>query len=238
MKRLSKAVIATLACAALPSAYADLISIEVLPDGGATPASIGGFDLTSFSQPAVPAEGCDAWGDGSSDGVTSTGDAATGIVEFVESDGVTPLCMSVQDPDWWEWDHGNVFTTHVNWVELIMPEDTRAFTLFVGAVSGRGWIEGKDGDGDTVRQYFGGDSGVDFGFGETPGFGVFVGDGCASIERIVIEPWEWGTGNFAINRGSCETALLPDPAPITLLGLGLLGMAIARRRLSRRKTDV
>ncbi len=216
------------------AANATPITIELLPNDGNAPTVLGGYAMTPFAQEPIPTGGCDAWGDGSTDGVTQTGDSTTGIVQFVGSDHVTPLCMSVENnPDFWQWDHGNVFTTHVNWVELILPADTRAFSLHVGAVSGRGWIDGIDHNGNAVRQHFGGSSGIPFGWNKTPGFGVHVGDSCATISRIVIEPWRWGTGNFAINRGECGQVM--EPGSLALLGVGLLGLAFARGMHLRRR---
>lgn len=214
-----------LLCAALFTSFAasaDEIVIELLP-GGTTPGQIGGFDLTPFDEPAVPADGCGYSGIGA----TSTPSPLGGNVQFETASG-DPLCMTVQDPDWWQWDHGNVFTTGVPWVELLMPSGTRAFTLFTGGnLWGRGWIEGINSNGNTTRTYFGGNTGIPFGPGATPGFGVYTTGSCSTITRIVIEPFEWGTGNFASNQDGCTS--VPEPAPIFLLGLGLLALAIARR---------
>lgn len=226
----STLLIATLA---LPfSANANQIIIELLP-GGQTPGSINGLGLTPFAEPDVPLGGCGYF----ENGATSTPSPISGDVQFVTAAG-DPLCMTVQDPAWWQWDHGNVFTTGVPWVELIMPAGTRAFTLFSGAnIWGRGWIEGIDSDGNRTRRHFGGNTEIPFGPGSTPGFGVYGTGSCSTITRIIIEPFEWGTGNFAINQDPCVTAV-PEPAPIFLLGLGLLGLAITRHRTSLRRQRI
>ncbi len=230
IRQIFKRFLVVVALAAPFAANADSIVIEVL-DGGDAPDSIGGFDLTPFDEPAIPAGGCGAFGDG----VTSTASPIEGNVSF-ETQAGAPLCMSVQDPDWWEWDHGNVFTTDVTWVELLMPMNTRAFTLWVGAnMTGRGWIEGLADDGSTTRTYFGGRTGIDFGAGSTPGFGVYTTGSCSMITRIVIEPFEWGTGNFGINQDGCTQ--VPEPGSLWLFGIGLLGLAVAHR-LRRRTVKV
>jgi hypothetical protein len=203
------------------AANADPIVIEVL-EGGSTPATLGGFVMTEFDEPALQASGCGSY----SDGVYSTDSPILGQVDFEAQDG-SPLCMSVQDPDWWEYDHGNVFTTGVSWVELIMPENTRAFSFWVGAsFTGRGWIEASDGDSAT-RQYFGGNTGITLGALNSPGFGAYTTGSCSTITKIVVEPSEWGTGNFGINQDPCTT--VPEPGTLGLLGLGLLGLALMRR---------
>lgn len=230
IQKIIRTIVLVIACALPMVAHAGYIAIDSL-DGGDTPDSIGGFDLTQFDEPAIPNPGCGPY----SDGVTATASPKGGVVKFEKKDGAAPLCMSVQDPDWWQWDHGNVFTTHVPWVELVMPVNTRAFTLWVGAnVTGRGWIEGIDQFGHTNRTYFGGNTGISFGAGQTPGFGVYTTRSCSTITRIVVEPFEWGTGNFAINQDPCTA--VPEPGSLWLFGIGFLGLGLAhrfRRRLAR-----
>jgi len=198
---------------------------------GTADGTLGSYAMTLFDEPVAPVSGCAATGH-TEFGVTSTASPIAGQVDFVQHDGSTPLCMSVKDPNWWEWDHhGNVFTTTENWVELVMPENTRAFWFYVGATSGRGWVEGEDASGNTSRINFGGSSGVDFGWDQTPGFGVYTTNSCSSISRVVIEPWEWGTGYFAINQDPCTQ--VPEPGSLWLFGIGLLSLGLmhqARRR--------
>lgn len=209
LKKLSLLLLTGLFASA--SALADPI-VEVY-GGGAAADPLGGYDMTEFTAPA-DSEGT----------VTSVASPIEGEVQFMRQGGVTPLPMSIEDPSWWEWDHGNVFTTDVHWVELIMPVNTRAFSFFVGAsFNGVGWIEAFDSSGESTWQSF------NVSPDNTPGFGVYTPDSCSAITRIIVEPQDWGIGNFAINQDPC--AQVPAPAPIALIGAGLLGLAVSRRFL-------
>ena len=201
-------------------ALAGPIVIEFI-DGASDGGSLGSYYMTPFAAPET-----------TGDGVTITSVdspiAGGGSLKFTEQNG-DPLGMRAYDPDWWQYDHGNVYVTSTNWIELLLPPETRAFSFWVGAsFTGRAWIQAFDGDEySTERVYF------RVGNGNTSGYGAYTTDACSSITRIIIEPTDWGTGNFSINQGGC--AEVPDPGSLGLLGLGLLGLALTRsmRRASR-----
>ncbi len=176
--------------------------------------------------------------------VTSVESPLGGTVHFLEEGGTDPATDSLDmivgdpdnllpggDPDWWQYDdHGSVYMTHINWIELLFDTDgaspVRAFSSFVGAdFSGRGWIQGFDADGNETTEYF------RVSPGDSPGFGVYGSAGkCSTITRVIVEPYHlWGVGNFAINQDPCVT--VPEPGTLSLLGLGLLVFGLSRRRL-------
>lgn len=192
-----------------PLAHADPI-VTMYFDGTADDP-LGGYAMTSFAPPPR-----------SEMPVTSVASPIEGELLFMRQGGTTPLGMTVRDPSWWEWDHGNVYTTTVDWVELIMPVNTRAFSFFVGAsFNGRGWIEAIDSAGGSTYQSFNLSSGT------TPGFGVYTADSCQAITRIIVEPRDWGVGNFAINQDPCVQ--VSEPAPAGLLAIGLFALLLSRR---------
>lgn len=195
-------------------AFAGPITIESI-DGDSDGGSLGGYDMTAFTAPETTAEG---------ETITSVDSpiAGGGTLDFTDMNG-DPLGMRAYDPDWWQYDHGNVYVTSTNWIELLLPAETRAFSFWVGAAfTGRAWIQAFDGtDYSTERVYFG------VGDGNTSGYGVYTADACSSITRIIIEPTDWGTGNFSINQGGCTD--VPAPGTLGILGLGLLGIALTRK---------
>jgi hypothetical protein len=194
--------------------------IEIVPlTGGEHPDTLGGYTMTPFGAPA--------------DGYHECTTSHTGEEVCFDDGSGNVVSLLADDPDWWQYDgspapdQGNIFVVDDgrNLVDLILPENTRAFSLFVGASSGgRAWIQAFDDAGNSTEQvYFG------VGADDTRGYGVYT-TGCTSLTRITVEPFQWGFGYFSSNEGECTS--VPEPGTLGLLGIGLLGLALARRRLA------
>jgi len=197
----------------------------------------GGFVMTQFAaNPHAPGTL-----------VTSVDSPLGGTVHFLEQGGTDPSTDALNmivgdpadllpsgDPDWWQYDdHGSVYMTHVNWIELLFDTDgadpVRAFSAFVGAdFNGRGWIQGFDLEGNETTEHF------RVSPGDSPGFGVYGSSGggsCSTITRVFVEPYHlWGVGNFAVNQDPCVA--VPAPNSLALLGLGLLGVGLSRKLIT------
>lgn len=206
MKAFSKITSALLVTAAVCSAHAD--PIEIVPlSGGDSPSELDGYDMTLVTPPGSGDHSC-------------TETPSSDQICFENENG-DEVFLTAGDPDWWQYDHGSVFIVRNNrWIDLVLPPNTRAVSLFVGAsMSGRAWVQATDGRFTTDRTHF------SVGAGDTSGYGIYA-TGCEALTHVTIEPWEWGFGYLAINQGACHS--VPEPAPIALLGFGLLGLAVTR----------
>jgi hypothetical protein len=209
-------MVASLALA--PLAHASLITVQSLP-GGTSPATLGGYTMSGFA--AETRTGSTVT---QSSAALGTGD----VIDFAGQNMVSPLGLNVQDPAWWAYNQGNVYTVNIatsNYITLLLPENTRAVSFWVGAsvpdgIGNNAWLQAYSGSDSTGKVYFRTDR------NSTPGFGVYSSDGCSAISKIVIEPYYWGVGNFSINQGTCSE--VPEPAPLGLLGAALLGFVLVR----------
>lgn len=217
MKGLSRAVL--LFALGLPL-WATADPIEVVPlSGGEHPTSLGPYAMTPFDEPN---------GTGDCTPSTSGGEAC-----FFDISG-SPLALPAESPSWWRYDgspapdHGNVFVVREhNWVRIVLPPQTRAFSLFVGARSnGRAWVQALDNLGNSTDQIH-----FRVGRNKTRGYGFYT-EGCGVLTDIIVDPIDWGFGYFASNQGACAVS---EPPPLALFLAGLLGLG-AMGALKRRTT--
>lgn len=220
LKNLSAGILFSTATLLSTNALAGLV-LETYGSSVATPETLGGYSLTDFAVTNTAG------------GVTSSvASPISGILQFENISGAA-LNMNrglANDTSWWsnpEATDNDIFTTDVHWVKILLPENTRAITFNVGAnFNGTGWIEGLSNNTESFdREYF------KLGYENTPGFGVYAdnsGGSCGSIASIVIDPSQWGVGNFSINQSDC-TASVPEPGVLSLLAIGVVGLGVARK---------
>ena len=208
--------------------------IVITPIGGSDDGgTVGGYSMTDIDDQS------DTDPNDSSDDVTCIN--SSGVGGTVSVDGSSGnICFTgqgskvsdidiVEDPvrngdHWWQYPtQGDVYVTNHNWIEILLPPNTRAVSLWVGAsFNGLAWIGAYNNHGDYVQT-----SNFSVGSGNTKGYGVYSKDSCSAITKIIVEPADWGFGNLSINQDPCVS--VPEPGPLVLLLAGLLGIAVSRR---------
>lgn len=217
---LGKRLLAALVAGVLSTpAVGSLIIVQ--HDGATNPDPLGGYPMVLLPAPQ-----------GSATSSIALPAPLTGTILIQDRSG-DPLPMDVTDAygaggsGWWEYDHGSVYTTGQNWIELIMPRAVRAISFHVGAsMRGNAWVQAVSSAGtSTSRHYFA------VGPDDTQGIGVHASAGqCGAIAKVIIEPWMWGFGNVAVAQGGCVA--VPEPGTLVLLAGGLAALAWLRLRRS------
>lgn len=228
-----------------PLAMAGLVATQVTPTGTVAPNTIGGYDMTAFELPVAP---------GSATSATSL-DGDT--VYFQKKDSAAAQSMIVGDNEsWWSGSSDTFYkaSTNVNWVELIMPTGTTAFSMTLDASSAvNAWLLGVDSNNNAIDT-----RNVGFDMSQYPDFNPAVpfsiklrngtaqtwafhadnsGTECSTIEKVIVDPVYWAMGDFAIHvdEDACSPPPggdtgVPEPGTSFLGLLGLLALAGLRRR--------
>jgi hypothetical protein len=235
---------------AAPTAFAGVMVTEVTP----VATSVGGYDMVGFEPGTLP---------GTATSATSVnGD----VVNFTTKNGAAPQPMTVSNNatefaagkgTWWSGATEPFYKAPlngsgaVNWVELVMPENTFAFSLTIDASAGaRAWILGVDDTGnaiDTAGNSFtlGPDGNYDpknpaFTIplnGPARSYGFYTDNSagsCNTLSKVVIDPVYWAMGDFSIHVSDtgCGGTEVPEPTPLLLVfgGLALLALRSRQRR--------
>jgi len=193
----------------------------------ATPETIGGYAMTDF-------DFLDAAGMSTDTLVSPLG----GDLGFLDRYGnSTVLEHDTADNAVW-WNNGeafdyDIYTTNLHRVTITLPEDTVAFSFNVGADLpssnwNNAWLTATAQDGGGLNTYW-----FNVTEANTPGFGLYADAGsCSTITSVTIDPLLWGFGNFSINQNGCSTSV-PEPSILALMGFGILGLGLARRKMKR-----
>ena len=164
----------------------------------------------------------------------------SGQILLEDYDG-NPLTTYATNPSWWN-APGLAYTTTtsgmlIDFVDLIVT----GFTFNIGAnMNAQAWIRAYYDNGSGQELFTGWFGGI--GPSLTPGYGVYVTDpavSCAKITRIEVDPtFEWGIGNLGIAQGGGDCVSVPEPGPVSLMGLGLLVLGLGSLASARRRRVV
>ena len=206
------------------------LMVEEYANGTATPDTIGGYSMTDFGI-----------FNNTLTGSTITADSPLdGSLAFFKRNLAAPIAMDrglASTTSWWvngESHDYDVFTTDIPWVEIILPENTRAISFNVGTddqIDRREWFKAGETNGVGIdsKHYF------DISPISTMGFGIYADNSagnCSAITSITIDPYDWGFGNFSINNDPCGYQQVPEPTTNLLLILGLAGLLLSRRSIN------
>ena len=227
------------------NAHSAIISTSVTP----VATDVGGYAMTAFNLPT-----------GNNQTVTSATSLAGDLVQFTTKNGAAAQPMMVGDlndttvdDSWWTGSEDSFYYAgfNVNWVELILPKNTLAFSLTIDSnINSNAWILGVADDGsavDTAGNAFTLQGNGDFtpnpAFnitlrnGQAESYGFYVdnsgGGSCNTLSKVVVDPNYWGMGDFSIHVADDPCGTVPEPDSLALMMLGLiggLGMAVAKRR--------
>ncbi len=228
-KHISAVSIIAFASLGLSSQANASLILEEYASGTATPTTVGGYAMTDF-----------AVTNGVGGTTSSTASPISGTLNFVDkNDNPVMMTRSLADStSWWingETSDYDIFTTSLNLITILLPENTRAFSFNVGADLGstgnNAWITAVESLGNGISDQYN----FNVNRTNTPGFAIYASNNsntCSSLTSVTIDPLLWGFGNFSINQDDCSTDV-PAPAPIALMALGLIGLAAATRRKTR-----
>ena len=223
-----KSVFALLLTLLFSSTASAALIMETYSSDVAIPDTIGGYSMTDFA----------VVNDTLSGGTSTVDSPLGGQLTFKRKNGSDlQMTRALADSTSW-WNNGesadyDIFTTGVPWIEVLLPENTRAFSFSVGAdlssTGNNAWLVANESLGSGISKHR-----FNVNRNNTPGFGIYAANAasgeCSAITSVIIDPDYWGLGNFSINQDDCSVSV-PEPSIVALMGMGLVGLVLMRRRV-------